>query len=364
MDEPTFVLFLAIFLASLVLSSLLLPLLRKIAFRYSVLDRPNQSHKTHQKSVPYLGGLAIAIPVSLLVVGGPLIFSENSDYLIRAALFLLPAVLLALVGLFDDIKNLSASSRFLAQSTIAVVITLYLNHLDYSVSILSNEIGNLLLSIFWLVGITNAFNFFDNLDGGAAGITLVASLTLFILGYWGGQYLISSISLALAGAGLGFLWWNKNPAKIYLGDSGALFIGFILAVSILQFEPNVDSPIASALIPVFILALPIIDTSVAVVSRILRGISIFQGGQDHLSHRLISRGFSRRKTAYTLWSLSAFFSGISLVISTVDKNASLGVSLLGSLFMGFLIVWFLRIDIKLKILKFTLSYWKEFWRNH
>ena len=109
MEEPTFALYLAIFLVSLALSSLLVPLLRKIAFRYSILDRPNQSHKTHQESIPYLGGIAIVIPVSLLVIIGPLIFIENSDYLLRTTLFLLPAVLLALVGLYDDIKNLSAS---------------------------------------------------------------------------------------------------------------------------------------------------------------------------------------------------------------------------------------------------------------
>ena len=144
---------------------------------------------------------------------------------------------------------------------------------------------------------------------------------------------------------MGFLWWNRNPARIYLGDSGALFIGFILAISLLQFEPNVESRVASALIPVFILALPIIDTSVAVASRILRGVSIFQGGRDHLSHRLISLGFNRRKTAYSLWSLSALLSSLSFLISNVSKDAGLGISLLGLLFMGFLVIWFLRIEI-------------------
>jgi len=344
-ESPTPVIYYAIFLGSLAVSLLLVPLLRRIAYRFSVLDRPYQSHKTHQESIPYLGGLAIVIPVSLLVILGPLIFIENSDYLLRSMLILLPAVLLALVGLYDDIKNLSASSRFFVQSLISVSATLYLSKLGYSVSILSNEIGNLLLSIFWLVGITNAFNFFDNLDGGATGITLVASLTLFILGLLGGQYLISSISLALAGAGLGFLWWNKNPARIYLGDSGALFIGFILAISLLQFEPNVESRVASALIPVFILALPIIDTSVAVVSRVLRGVPIFQGGRDHLSHRLISLGFSRKKAVYSLWSLAGLLSSLTFLISNVSREAALGISLLGLLFMGFLVIWFLRIEI-------------------
>jgi UDP-GlcNAc:undecaprenyl-phosphate GlcNAc-1-phosphate transferase len=346
MEEPSFALYVAIFLVSLALSSLLVPFLRKIAVRYSILDSPNQSHKTHQESIPYLGGFAIIIPVSLLVIVGPLIFIENPDYSLRSALFLMPAVLLAVVGLFDDIQNLSASARFLVQSLVAISITFYVSKLGFSVAIFSNEVFNFFLSVFWLVGVTNAFNFFDNLDGGAAGVTFIASLTLFLLGLWSGQYLISSISLALAGAGLGFLWWNRNPARIYLGDSGALFIGFVLAVSLLQFEPKVESRVASALIPVFILALPIIDTSVAVVSRILRGVSIFQAGRDHLSHRLIYLGFNRRNTAYSLWSLSVFLSFLTLLISNVSKDAALGISLLGLLFMGSVAIWFLRIEIE------------------
>ena len=222
MEAPTFSIYVAIFLVSLTLSSLLVPLLRKIAFRYSVLDRPNQSHKTHQESIPYLGGLAIVIPVSLLVIIGPLIFIENSDYLLRTALLLLPAVLLALVGLYDDIKNLSASSRFFVQSLIAVSATLFLSNLDYSVSILSNETGNLLLSIFWLVGITNAFNFFDNLDGGATGITIVASLTLYIR-FFGRS--ISNI-LNIFGPGrsrLGILMVEQKSCEDLSGRFGGTF---------------------------------------------------------------------------------------------------------------------------------------------
>ena len=345
MEAPTPALYLAIFLVSLALSTLLVPLLRKIALKYSVLDRPNQSHKTHRESIPYLGGFAIVIPVSLLIFIGPLLFVEDSDYSVRSTLILLPAVVLALIGLFDDIKNLSASSRFFLQSIIAIGITFYLENLGYNILILSNQIGNILLSIFWLVGIINAFNFFDNLDGGAAGITCIASLNLFLLGLWGGQYLISSISLALAGAGLGFLWWNRNPARIYLGDSGALFIGFLLAISLLQFEPRVESRFASALIPVFLLALPIIDTTVAVFSRVSRGISIFQGGRDHLSHRLVILGFSRKITALLLWGLAATFSSLTLVISQLPRDTALGVTILGICFMGFVVFWFAKVKI-------------------
>jgi UDP-GlcNAc:undecaprenyl-phosphate GlcNAc-1-phosphate transferase len=344
-EAPTPAIYLALFLVSLSLSSLLVPLLRKIAFRYSILDRPNQAHKTHQETVPYLGGLAITFPIALLAISSPLIFTTGSDFVYRILLFLVPAFVLALVGLVDDLRNVSAKFRFLAQTLISTVIAVSLSSLGYSVSITSSEIANLSISIFWLVGITNAFNFFDNLDGGAAGITVISSFTLFLLALLGNQFLIASLALALVGGGLGFLYWNRTPAKIYLGDSGALFIGFLLAVSLLQFEPKAELRFVSAIVPLFVLALPIIDTTVAVISRLYRGVSIFQGGRDHLSHRLISMGLSRRKSAFSLWGMQIIFSTLSVIVSVVPKHSGLGISLLGFLFMGFLTIWFLRIRV-------------------
>jgi len=342
---PTLALLFAIFSLSLVASSILVPLLRKVALRYSIVDRPNQPHKTHQETIPYLGGFAIIFPVSLLAIIGPVIFIESAEYKIRTLLILAPAIIMSIVGLYDDIKSLSAQSRFILQTVMAIVVTIYLKQLGFTVLVTDSNLLNFLLSMLWLVGITNAFNFFDNLDGGAAGITVISSLTLAVLSYVGEQYLIASFSLTLAGAGLGFLWWNRSPARIYLGDSGALFIGLMLSVALLQFEPNVDSRFASALLPVFILALPIIDTSVVVASRISRGVSIFQGGRDHLSHRLLEAGFSRRVTATLLWVMGGFFSILSLLISAVSKEIGFTMSLVGLAIMGFLFVKFLKRNI-------------------
>jgi UDP-GlcNAc:undecaprenyl-phosphate GlcNAc-1-phosphate transferase len=343
-NNPSTFLYVCIFIFSLITSSLLVPLLKNVAFRYSILDKPNQVHKTHKFSIPYLGGLSIVIPILILAITGPLILAQDSDYQIRLTLLLAPAIVLAVLGLFDDIKNLSAFSRFLVQTILSLISTLYLFDLGYGVSITNYSTANLLISIFWLVGITNAFNFFDNLDGGAAGITVVSSLTLFLLALIGVQYLVASLALALAGASLGFLFWNRSPAQIYLGDSGALFIGFLLALSLLQFEPGVESQFASALIPIFVMALPIIDTTVAVISRFSRGISIFQGGRDHLSHRLISLGMSRKKSAYTLWTLAIAFSSLSLVSTIAERRISVAISLLGLTCMGLIAIWFLRIS--------------------
>lgn len=342
MKAPTFALLFAIFSLSLVASSILVPLLRKVALRYSIVDRPNQPHKTHQENIPYLGGFAIIFPVSLLSIIGPVIFIESTEYKIRTLLILAPAIIMSIVGLYDDIKSLSAQSRFILQTVMAIVITIYLKQLGFTVLVTDSNLLNFLLSMLWLVGITNAFNFFDNLDGGAAGITIISSAMLSLLSFISGQYLIASFSISLAGAGLGFIYWNRNPAKIYLGDSGALFIGLMLAVSLLQFEPNAESRFASALVPIFILALPIIDTSVVVTSRILRGVSIFQGGKDHLSHRLIAKGFSRRGAARILWIIAALLSMLSLFITAASKDTGMAIALFGLIVMGFLFLQFLR----------------------
>lgn len=346
MGIPSHATNLLIFFGSMITSSALVPLMRLLAFKFSILDNPNQVHKTHSQSTPYLGGLVIVIPITILALTGPFIFFNTFDYLNRVLTILLPALLLSLVGLYDDMKNISANFRLLVQSLLAFLITIYLMDLGFIIQIFENNVANALLSIFWLIGITNAFNFFDNLDGGAAGITVIASTSLFFLSSWNGQYLISSFCIALAGSTLGFLFWNKNPARIYLGDSGALFIGFLLAVTLLQFQPRVESQFASALTPVFILAVPIIDTTVAIISRLFRGVSIFQGGRDHLSHRLITKGLTRKESAYVLWGTSSSFSVVSLALYFVPNEIAEFLSALTLIFMGLIAIWFLKIEVQ------------------
>jgi UDP-GlcNAc:undecaprenyl-phosphate GlcNAc-1-phosphate transferase len=345
MLAPSLESYVFLFILSLSVSSLLVPVLRAIAFRFAILDKPNQAHKTHEESVPYLGGLSIIVPIVTFSFIGPLVFAELFDFRIRMALLMIPAVLLSVIGLYDDIRNMSAFSRLFAQTLVSIGMTLFLQQLGYSVQIFNNPLVDFLFSTFWLVGITNAFNFIDNLDGGAAGLTSVASLTLFILCILGGQYLIASLSLALAGSSLGFLLWNRYPARIYLGDSGALFLGFLLAQAILQYDPQVESRLVSALIPVLILAIPIIDTTVAVVGRLFRGISIFQGGRDHLSHRLLSIGLNKNQSGLTLWGLASIFSLLSILAVSTSTFFSIIVSLVGVILIALLIVWFMKIEI-------------------
>ena len=309
-----------LFVISYLFVGALTPVMRKIAIATDVVDRPNSSHKSHKKAVPYLGGVAIIIGVITVSYSVSLFSQFTSSTFWLATSVLGPALLLGLIGLWDDIKNLPPLPRFIAQ-TFAGVFTA-------SILIITDNIGNptgssifdSIITVVWIVGICNSINFFDNLDGGAAGTVAISSIALAYLALNGDQYLIAALSTVTAGATLGFLVWNKSPAKIYMGDAGALFLGVLLATLTVRFEPNTQTQIGSYLIPILLLAIPILDTTVAVFSRVRRHLSPFQGGQDHLSHRLIRVGLSRKQAAFTLWSFSAFFAAVALLISSINMT--------------------------------------------
>jgi len=309
-----------LFVISYLFVGVLTPLMRKIAIATDVVDRPNSSHKSHKKAVPYLGGVAIIIGIITVSYSASLFSEFTSSTFWLATSVLGPALLLGLIGLWDDIKSLPPLPRFIAQ-TMAGVFTA-------SVLIITDNVGNptgssifdSIITVVWIVGICNSINFFDNLDGGAAGTVAISSIALAYLALSGDQYLIAALSAVTAGATLGFLVWNKSPAKIYMGDAGALFLGVLLATLTVRFEPNTQTSIGSYLIPILLLAIPILDTTTAVLSRVRRHLSPFQGGQDHLSHRLIRAGLSRRQAAITLWSFSTFFVAIALLISILNTT--------------------------------------------
>jgi len=298
----------------------LTPVMRRIAIATDVVDRPNSSHKSHKRPVPYLGGVAIIIGIITISYSTSLISNFTSATFWLATSVLGPALTLGLIGLWDDIKNLPPWPRFIAQS-IAGVFTA-------SILIITDNVGNptgsatfdSLITVIWVVGICNSINFFDNLDGGAAGTVAISSIALAYLALTGDQYLIAALSTVTAGATLGFLVWNKNPAKIYMGDAGALFLGVLIATLTIRLEPNTQTSTSAYFVPIFLLAVPILDTTVAVLSRIRRHISPFQGGQDHLSHRLIRAGCTRRATAFSLWGLSAMFAFIAILISNAEAS--------------------------------------------
>ena len=331
-----------LFVISYVLVGLLTPVMRKIAVAQGVLDRPNSSHKSHKNPVPYLGGVAIIIGV-VIVSYIALIsnkFTWNNFWLATSVLG--PAVVMGLVGLWDDIKSLNPLPRFIGQSIAGIVVAVIL--------ILNDNIGNptgiiafdAAITVLWIVGICNSINFFDNLDGGAAGTVAITAISLTYLAITGDQYFIAALSIVVAGSTLGFLIWNRVPARIYMGDAGALFLGLLIATLTVRFKPSTDYSVSSFAIPVLLLAVPILDTTVAVFSRLRRKVSPFQGGKDHLSHRLVRYGLSRKVAAITLWLLSALYSLFAILISTQNINSELLVLLVASVIWIALLVLFLN----------------------
>jgi UDP-GlcNAc:undecaprenyl-phosphate GlcNAc-1-phosphate transferase len=347
MLEPGYFLYLIIFFASLALAVVLVPYLRKTAFRLNFVDLPNQDHKTHLEPVPYLGGFSIVVPFILLCALGSF-YMDGTIHFTRTALFLVPSTIMAAVGFLDDFLNLPAKLRFVVQLATSIIVSILLILNGFTSKLTGNHIVDFFLSVLWIVGITNAFNLIDNVDGGAAGVTAVSSIALFFLGVMSGQYLISMASICLSGASMGFLYWNKNPARIYLGDGGALFIGTVIAILFLQFEPEAESLIASVAIPILVLAVPIVDTSVVVTSRLAKGLSIFQGGRDHISHRLQNLGYSKSETALILWLLCSFFSIMGLILNLLEGSAEnyLSIASLGMLASSY--IYFLRLSAQEK----------------
>ena len=293
--------------------------MRRIAIATDVVDKPNTAHKSHKQPVPYLGGVAIIIGIIVISYSTSLVSNFTIDTFWLATSVLAPALVLGLIGLWDDMKNLPPLPRFVAQTIAGVFTAVLLIATENVGNPTGSEIFDTIITIVWVVGICNSINFFDNLDGGAAGTVAVSSVGIAILALSGDQFLIAALATVTAGATLGFLIWNKSPARIYMGDAGALFLGVLLATLTIRLNPDTQTQMGSYFTPIFLLAVPILDTSVAVLSRIKRHVSPFQGGQDHLSHRLIRAGLSRRKAAISLWTLSALFAAVAILISQVSE---------------------------------------------
>ena len=303
--------------AAFALTGLLTWPVRALAIRLGAMDAPNMARKTQAQPVPYLGGVAIALGISLITLGAVFVGAdnfacENNDQLKDLALtVLLPALVLGAMGLFDDLRSLSPWPRLLTQTLVGTMVAFVIVE-NGTIGTPFGDGGtdgsgswiNTAVTIFWIVGICNSINFFDNLDGAASGAVAIAALGVFVIAFDRGQELVSALSIVTAGATIGFLMWNKSPAKIYMGDAGALFLGIIISVATIRLNPGITPTWQSLAIPVMLLAVPLLDTCVAVFSRLARGLSPLTGGKDHLSHRLVRAGLTRPMAAISLWSAS------------------------------------------------------------
>ena len=314
--------YLLAFASSLTIVVVATPFFRSLALTRDIVDAPDgpDGRKQQYQPMPYLGGLAIVLGFTLVVLGGATLRGPLNGNGWLAAGVVLPALGLALIGLLDDIRGLGIRSRFAAQSLAAIVTATISISLGTSASLFGNRFVDALVTIFWVIGITNAINLLDNMDGLATGSVAISALAFFVIAALNGQYLVAALSVALCGSCLGFLWHNWSPATIYMGDSGALFLGFLLAVIAVRLHFPHHSHLSALAARLLILALPIVDTGTVIVSRFRRGISPFQGARDHLSHRLARRRFSTRRTVVTLLAAASVLAVIGVYLGTAPST--------------------------------------------
>ncbi len=307
--------YLAVFSATATVCVVLTPWAMRLAFRRNLLDHPGD-HKSHNAAVPYLGGVAIVTTFSLMVAVISLVWPPNSG-LGELLVVLTAAVFLALVGLVDDVRQVSPLWRIVAEVAAAIAIW----SAGTGVIVTTSEPVNMGLTVLWFVGITNAFNLLDNMDGLAAGIAAIASLTIFAIATTNDQFLVAGLAVGLAGCAVGFLRHNFHPARIYMGDGGSLFIGFLVAyLGIkLQFQ---GGRLLSALVPVLVCSMAIFDTTLVTISRLARGRSPFLGGQDHVSHRLVRLGLPVPIAVGTIYFGAIGIGILTYVVSGVDPRSA------------------------------------------
>jgi UDP-GlcNAc:undecaprenyl-phosphate GlcNAc-1-phosphate transferase len=329
--------YLPIIIASGLLAFLATPLTRILARRVGMLDQPGL-RKAHRSPIPLLGGLAIyaALVVAFLAFGFEAWLNEGLGILGGATLMFL-------TGLWDDRFGMSARLKLLAQAAGAGVLILS----GVQVHLLGVWWLDGLITLCWVMGITNAVNLMDNMDGLAAGTSAVAAACFFVLAALEGQGLVASLAAALFGAAAGFLFYNFAPALSFMGDAGALTLGFMLAVLGIKIEFTRFPLGATWMAPIVVLGVLIFDTTLVSVSRLRRGRSIFQGGSDHTSHRLVQLGLSSPRAVMTLYVVAGALGVLALFLTRssvpVANTTFAALLLLG----GLTLLIFERIEPKL-----------------
>lgn len=290
------------FVISFILSFLFTPLIKRIAESRNFVVQPSKD-RWHKKATPILGGIAIFF-------GWIIPYTLFSDYSLEKLGFMLTGSLIFALGLCDDLLNLKPYTKLLGQIIVAAVLVSF----GISIKIILYPAISIPLTILWIVGIVNSFNLLDNMDGLSCGIAAISSLLIFVYSLIVNDFKLGLLSVLLAGSTLGFLRYNFSPAQIFMGDCGSMFIGFVLAtITLLGSWKESTHLIMVMAVPVLVLAVPIFDTAFVTLMRGLSARSIFKGGRDHISHRMVVLGLSERNSVLALYLISLFFGGVSVI---------------------------------------------------
>lgn len=298
--------FMLIFAGALVMAVGATPVVRHLALRLGVIDQPN-ARKIHVNPVPLLGGLAIysAFVIAVILFGNRFRLNELLSILIGASL-------MSFLGMWDDRRSLGPMLKLVGQFFAASILVVT----GVRVGTFAWEPLNIVLSLGWVVVVTNALNLLDNMDGLSGGVGATAAIFFLLLAAMNDQYLVGALSAALVGACLGFLVYNFNPASIFMGDAGSLFLGFVLAATAIKLRFPEGIQIVTWMVPVLILGLPLFDTGLVIISRLRRGLNpLTTPGKDHLSHRLVAMGYTRREAVLIAYLICAGLGVVALFVT-------------------------------------------------
>jgi UDP-GlcNAc:undecaprenyl-phosphate/decaprenyl-phosphate GlcNAc-1-phosphate transferase len=321
----------AIFLIALAITAVSTPWVRRVAIVLGFVDAPAQ-RKLHSTPMPLMGGLAIFAGAMAAL----LLFTPGISPRITGVV--LAATVVALVGLLDDRRQLSSWAKLAGQFAGFLILLAA----GIQVRLPVPDLVNYALTFLWLAGISNAINFLDNMDGLSAGVSAVVASFMLLLGSLNNQFLVTSLAAAVLGACVGFLRYNFKPAQIFMGDAGALFLGFLLAVLGLQLRFPANVNFVTWMAPVFILGLPIFDTTLVVVSRLRRGLSPNTPGKDHISHRLVDLGFSQREAVLILYLVTGVFGMVGVFITRATLLEGYAIGAVTAVLGLYAIIWLER----------------------
>ena len=316
------------FAVALLVAMVVMPAVILLAQRTGAMDAPN-ARKVHKKPIPRIGGLGIYAGFMAAIIFVAIKFGLDGEQLKETVGLVVSGSLIVVLGLLDDYKNLPAKVKLAGQIFAAAVLVLIF---DVRIDFITDPYGEYIyldnfpipylavpVTMFWLVGLTNTVNLIDGLDGLAAGVASIASFTIMLIALEQNLILVAVLTAALAGAAVGFLKYNFNPAEIFMGDTGSMFLGFMLAG--ISVTGAVKSVAAIALVvPIFALGLPILDTTFAIVRRLRGGVPIFKPDKGHLHHRLLSVGFTQRQAVLLMYVISALFGLSAIALTAVSSQ--------------------------------------------